>query len=1087
MAGLSADAIGYVEAHGTGTALGDPIEIRALTQAFRHFTDARASCAIGSVKASIGHLNVASGIAGLVKAVLALEHGLVPPSLNFAEANPEIDLASTPFFVAREVATWPDRDGPRRAGVSSFGFGGTNVHLVLEQAPAQPVMATDARAVILPLSARTPAALERLSVDMAQWLRRHPEANLADVAHTLAVGRLAHEHRRCVEATTPGEAAGLLEAAGGDDADEKGRRWAAGESVALGDAEAKGRRRIPLPTYPFERERHWSFEAEGDRPAAAPRREPTKEVGKGDVVGWLKRLFAEELKVEASALHADEPYDHYGVDSLLVVSLTGRLQETYPSLRSTVLFEHNTLGRLATHLAGLEPAQGAVATPSAPPAGEADVGPIAVVGLAGRYPGAPDLDAFWELLREGKSGVSEVPSERWDWRVYAQDGRPDKSYTRWAGFIDEVDRFDSLFFGIAPREAKMLDPQQRLFLETAWAAIEDAGYTPAGLKGAARRAASADVGVFAAVMNHPYRLMAPDAAGDGLVLQGNHWSVANRVSYHLDLTGPSLAVDTACSGSLAAIHLACESLRRGECGAAVVGGVNLILEPVQQVELCQMGMLSAGPDCRAFGDGADGFVQGEGVGALVLKPLSAARADGDHVYGLIVGSAQNANGRTAGYTVPSPTAQAEVVTAALRRAGVPASTIGYVECHGTGTALGDPIEINGLADAFGSVGGPVAVGSVKSNIGHLESAAGVASLTKVLLQLRQGELAPTRSALPANPRIAFERTPFRPQTERAPWRGAGPRRAGVSGFGAGGANVHLIVEEAPEVAAAVEPSHGPVPVALSARDRERLREVAARLLAHLRRNGLPDRAGLWDMAFTLATGRQSFPERHLFVVESSGELVQGLERFLAGDAPPELPLSGELGSAASAWRRGETVDWSGVFAQPRRRVSLPTYPFARERHWYTPSTRRREVGRAEVAERTSALLGPAVPTLAAESRWRISLPAEHPVLAGHVVAGRPTLPGVGHLQLVREAARTVGIEGACRFRQVAWLRPLVAMRRSGNGRPRPQAGGRRACLRDRRCRGSGLLARLHRSGIGDSRGDRPARGSPARSAGRRAV
>ncbi len=344
VAGLSADAIGYVEAHGTGTALGDPIEIRALTQAFRHFTDARASCAIGSVKASIGHLNVASGIAGLVKAVLALEHGLVPPSLNFAEANPEIDLASTPFFVAREVATWPDRDGPRRAGVSSFGFGGTNVHLVLEQAPAQPVMATDARAVILPLSARTPAALERLSVDMAQWLRRHPEANLADVAHTLAVGRLAHEHRRCVEATTPGEAAGLLEAAGGDDADEKGRRWAAGESVALGDAEAKGRRRIPLPTYPFERERHWSFEAEGDRPVAAPRREPTKEVGKGDVVGWLKRLFAEELKVEASTLDADEPYDHYGVDSLLVVSLTGRLQETYPSLRSTVLFEHNYPG-----------------------------------------------------------------------------------------------------------------------------------------------------------------------------------------------------------------------------------------------------------------------------------------------------------------------------------------------------------------------------------------------------------------------------------------------------------------------------------------------------------------------------------------------------------------------------------------------------------------------------------------------------------------------------------------------------------------------------------------------------------------------
>ncbi|MYW44396.1 polyketide synthase, partial [Streptomyces sp. SID161] len=350
---------------------------------------------------------------------------------------------------------------------------------------------------------------------------------------------------------------------------------------------------------------------------------------------------------------------------------------------------------------------------------EDGVDDIAVIGLAGRYPGAPGLDTFWRNLAGGVDSIVEVPADRWDHAAYYSPDRDaeGRTYSRWGGFVDGVDRFHPAFFGISRRDAERMDPQERLFLTAGWHAFEDAGRLP-------RDATTRDTGVFVGVMWNHYQLLADEAGG--VAPTAMHASVANRVSYALDLHGPSLAVDTACSSSLTALHLACESLRRGECDMALAGGVNVSVHPQKYLQLAQGQFLSADGRCRSFGAGGEGYVPGEGVGAVLLKPLRRARADGDHVHGVIRATVVNHTGQTSGFTVPSPAAQGELIRQAFARARWDPATVGYVEAHGTGTSLGDPIEVEGLRRAFADAGlppGAVALGSVKSNIGHLESAA----------------------------------------------------------------------------------------------------------------------------------------------------------------------------------------------------------------------------------------------------------------------------------------------------------------------------------------------------------------------------
>lgn len=415
---------------------------------------------------------------------------------------------------------------------------------------------------------------------------------------------------------------------------------------------------------------------------------------------------------------------------------------------------------------------------------------------------AENLTQFWENLQAGRDCITEIPSERWDHSHYfdANKNQSSKSNSKWGGFIDDVDKFDPLFFNISPREAEQMDPQERLFLEITWQTLEDSGYTRQAL----REQLQGQVGVFVGVMWGEYQLY-----GKGRVRPSSSYaSIANRVSYFFNLHGPSIAVDTMCSSSLTSIHLACESIRRGECIAALAGGVNVSIHPNKYLQLTQGNFAASDGRCRSFGEGGDGYVPGEGVGAVLLKPLSMAEADGDTIYGVIKGSSVNHGGKTNGYTVPNPVAQTRVIATTLQKSGVAPESISYVEAHGTGTALGDPIEIRGLSQAFGgeqSEGRNCPIGSVKSNIGHLESAAGIAGLTKVLLQMKHQQLVPSIHSETLNPHIDFDATPFVVQRELSDWeqpvievdgvRQRIPRRAGLSSFGAGGANAHLVVEE----------------------------------------------------------------------------------------------------------------------------------------------------------------------------------------------------------------------------------------------------------------------------------------------------
>ena len=457
---------------------------------------------------------------------------------------------------------------------------------------------------------------------------------------------------------------------------------------------------------------------------------------------------------------------------------------------------------------------------------------------------ADDLAQFWENLKSGKDCVTEIPSERWSTQSL-NDGKrkTGKTLGKWGGFISDVDKFDSLFFNISPKEAKIIDPQERLFLETVWHTIEDAGYTREQLE-------NNQVGVFVGAMYAHYQLFSVEAAyrGTGFTPSSLHASIANRVSYVFNFRGPSIALDTMCSSSLTAVHLACASLHQGECEVAIAGGVNLSIHPNKYLALSEGSFASSDGRCRSFGEGGDGYVPGEGVGAVLLKPLSKAIADGDHIYGVIKGSAINHGGKTNGYTVPNPVAQGEVIAEALRKSKLDPRKLSYLEAHGTGTSLGDPIEITGLVKAFHAVTGAeragenqyCPIGSVKSNIGHLESAAGIASITKVLLQMKHGQLVPSLHSGSLNPHINFQQTPFYVQRTLETWKqpviqenGAEktyPRQAGISSFGAGGSNAHLVIEEYRQTKAQIEsPDKTPQLVTLSAGSAERLKVYARKI------------------------------------------------------------------------------------------------------------------------------------------------------------------------------------------------------------------------------------------------------------------
>jgi acyl transferase domain-containing protein/NADPH:quinone reductase-like Zn-dependent oxidoreductase/short-subunit dehydrogenase len=512
--------------------------------------------------------------------------------------------------------------------------------------------------------------------------------------------------------------------------------------------------------------------------------------------------------------------------------------------------------------------------------------PIAVVGIGCRFPGARTPDEFWQLLRDGVDAVTEVPPERWDLKAWydPDPGVPGKMYTRWGSFLEGIDRFDPLFFGMAPREAVSLDPQQRLLLEVTWEALEDAGIAPDRLGGT-------PAGVFIGVGPNEYARQVGDPASiDSHVLTGNAVSVAaGRLAYVLGLQGPALAIDTACSSSLVAVHLACQSLRAGECRLALAGGVNVLLAPDSTVALSEMGALSPSGRCRTFDARADGYVRGEGCGIVVLKKLSDAQRDGDNILALIRGTAINHDGRSAGLTVPNGPAQEAVIRAALAAARVEPGQVPYVEAHGTGTPLGDPIEVRALAAVFGaghSKERPLLIGSVKTNVGHLEAAAGIAGLIKVVLALHHGQIPPHLHFQSPNQHLPWEELSIRVPVELTPWADGPGRRAGISSFGFSGTNAHAVLEEAPSPAPLPAIPDRPCHLlTLSGRDETALREQTRRLKQHLENHPAQSLA---DLCFTAGTGRAHFTRRAALVAGSTTEALARLAALVEDRAEPGM-------------------------------------------------------------------------------------------------------------------------------------------------------------------------------------------------------
>ena len=685
-----------------------------------------------------------------------------------------------------------------------------------------------------------------------------------------------------------------------------------------------------------------------------------------------------------------------GMDSLMAVELRNRLNRAFSgeyTASNTVVFDYPDISSLAGHLVGeladdSTPAAAPQPEPAPAPALQSEEDGIAIIGMACRFPGAPDLQSFWRLLESGDDAITDRRRNSDSLNdVYGNPPGGDAA-PQYGGFIENIDLFDSRFFGISPISARLMDPQQRLLLETSWLALEDAGIYPDQLRGSR-------TGVYAGIATSEYRdrMSADD---DDFSYLGTASSMAvGRVSYQLGLEGPTMPVMLNCASSLVAVHQAVSGLRQGEVDLALVGGVNAVLSTGLTREMTELGMLSREGRCKTFDAAADGAVRSEGCGMVVLKPLARAEADGDRIWGIIQGSAVNQNGASAGPTVPNGPAQERLITTALLQAGIAPGEVDYLEAHGAGSELGDPIEVQAAATVYGRgrpEDRPLLIGSVKTNIGHLEPAAGVASLIKTVLAMNRRLIPKHLHFEKPTPHLDWESLPVRVTSESVNWpdHPGRPARAGVSAFGISGTNSHVVIEGYGDSVAAdagngylpagaPQPADHPGSVSISAqsaadgtpgdvktrllplsgKSAEALEDLARRYLSWLDEHtgGAPNDAGviqelLADMVWTASVGRAHFAHRRGIVFNDAQSLREGLEAIAQADRAPTMPVaasdmdrpSGEeapagdraalVQAAAQAYEAGETVDFAELFAgEQRRRISLPGYPFQRRRHW----------------------------------------------------------------------------------------------------------------------------------------------------------
>ncbi|MGN7825038.1 SDR family NAD(P)-dependent oxidoreductase, partial [Chitinophaga sp. 22536] len=736
----------------------------------------------------------------------------------------------------------------------------------------------------------------------------------------------------------------------------------------------------------------------------------------------------------------------YGIESVVFLELSAFLQDKF-GLKSNPsrFYGHSTIDEIVSYLLNEEQVTGIKTDDRR----ESRTEDIAIVGTAFRLPGAADWKALWDILANGRSVITNTPSERWRWPSGTDPENTHRGLGR-GGYLPDIEKFDATFFRISPREAELMDPQQRLLLELTWELLEKAGYKAGNLKGSR-------TGVYIGASGSDYELvLQKEKAFESAIATGTALSIlANRISYFYDLEGPSLQIDTACSSSLVAIHEAVNAIRSGECMQAIAGGVHLMCHYAKSLSYYEAGMLSPDGKCQTFDEKANGYVRGEGAVLFLLKPLTVALADNDQILGVIKATAVNHGGQSGGLTVPNPHRQQELLKAAYQQAGIDVSTVGYIEAHGTGTSLGDPIEVTGLTTAFNHLQKRhetalpavawCGIGSIKTNIGHLEAAAGVAGMLKVLLSMKKQYLPATINFDTLNKKIELEGSPFYVQHIAQPWKPANsslPLRAGVSSFGIGGVNCHVVLESFTQTETPSAKLVTPCIFVLSAKNKNRLLAYVIDMLAYLQDMPEADPASI---AYTMQTAREEMDERLAIVYSSVKELVEKLRCYTGGTVlngcfTGNVKTDGQLAGAfnktssvvqqwitdrnpeqlAKHWCYGTAIDWNLLYgAKKLDRTVLPGYPFARDSYWVSTSEKVESAGAQQlhplVHNNTSDLN---------EQRYTSIYTGNEQFLSDHIVDGKKMLPGVAYLEMARTAGLLATGKNASRISEVYWLSPI---------------------------------------------------------------
>lgn len=781
----------------------------------------------------------------------------------------------------------------------------------------------------------------------------------------------------------------------------------------------------------------------------------------------ITEVICKLLKLKTKDVDFTKDMSEYGFNSLTMTDFTNLLNQSFHiTLTPAVFFEcssleelagyviENHLGELQNNLNHQSEEENDVVIEETPKEyqrrkrisrvqREYAEEPIAIVGIAGMMPCAEDVEEYWKNLIEQRDCINVVPKDRWNWEEVNES--LGQTISKWGGFMKNIKEFDAEFFGISPREARLMDPQQRLFMQIVWKTIEDAGYNVNDTYGT-------DMGLFVGVATSDYSEVLRDnqIEIEAYTSTGaSHCILANRISYLFNWSGPSEPIDTACSSSLVAIHHAVDSIRKGECSMAIAGGVNVITSPLLHIAFSKAGMLSPDGRCKTFDQKANGYVRGEGVGAILIKPLSKAEKEHDHIYGVIKSTAVNHGGHANSLTAPNPKAQSKLIAEAFEKASISPDTIGYIEAHGTGTNLGDPAEINGLKSAFKFMyekhnlemkqKNYCHISSVKTNIGHLEAAAGIASIIKVVMALKYKLIPGNLHLEKLNPYIEIHDSPFSISANNEKWEClSAPRRAGISSFGFGGANAHVVIEEY-HPKKKEQSSEQTQLIILSARDADRREDYIKELYDYLCKE---KEVSISDIAYTLQVGRKHMASRFAVVAENIQDLKASLEAYLKSDdlktgkifitdlsediddlSTQEIIERISLGKwdeIASYFVNGGDINWKEIpYNQQGNRISVPTYPFAKDRYWI-PTVEKKNTFHTAI----HPLLDQNKSDLEV-IRFVKRLKKSEFFVHDHVVNGQMLLPGVAYLEMARAAGEEVGLGKNLMLKNVMWVQPIV--------------------------------------------------------------